>query len=51
MLDEGRGQTSARDRFETLFGSLRGDLQAWLELECLRRSETKRLNRIASSAR
>jgi hypothetical protein len=52
LIQETRGVDVARKRFEGLFGSLRGDeREAWRELESLRARETKRLEKIARSAR
>jgi hypothetical protein len=45
LMDETREVNDARSRFEALFGSLRGDRKAWDELESLRRTEAKRLDR------
>jgi len=42
--------SAARKEFGALFGSLRGDYQAFRELESLRNKEAKRLERIAGSA-
>jgi len=51
LIQETRGVAVARKGFEGLFGSLRGDQEAWRELEALRARETRRLERIARSAR
>jgi len=51
LIREARGVTVARKRFEGLFGSLRGDREAWRELESLRLKETRRLEIMARSAR
>ncbi len=47
LIQEARGVETARARFEAFFGSLLGDMEAWRELESLRRAERKRLERIA----
>ena len=51
LIQDMRGVAEARKRFEALFGGLREDREAWHELESLRGRETKRLERIARSAR
>ena len=51
LIQETHGVSAARKNFEALFGSLRGDRDAWHELESLRAREARRLERIASSAR
>lgn len=47
LIHQTRGVAEARARFEALFGILRGDRDAWRELESLRRGERRRLERIA----
>jgi len=51
LIQETHGVSAARKNFEALFGSLRGDRDAWHELESLRAREARRLERIARSAR
>ena len=49
LIDQSRGVEEARDRFHKLFGSLRGDKEAWKNLQQLRR-EDKRLERPSKSS-
>jgi hypothetical protein len=49
LIQETHHMADARKDFGTLFGSLRGDRNAWRELESLRAREAKRLERIARS--
>jgi len=51
LIQDMRGMAAAIKRFEALFGGLRGDREVWHELESLRGKETRRLERIARSAR
>ena len=50
LIQERRDVSAARNDFEALFGSLRGDRDAWHELESLRVREARRLERLANSA-
>jgi len=50
LIQERRDVSAARNDFEALFGSLRGDRDAWQELESLRVREARRIERLANSA-
>jgi len=50
LIEQARGTADCRARFEGLFGSMAGDRLAWPELRKLRKSERKRLERLARTA-
>jgi len=47
LIEQAKRVNAARTRFETLYGTLGPDDEAWLELRRLRREERERLERIA----
>ncbi len=49
LIEQSRGVEEARERFHKLFGSLRGDKEAWKNLQQFRR-EDKRLERLSKSS-
>lgn len=50
LLEEVKGVREAREKFEALFGSLRGERGVWRELEALRRAERRDVEERAESA-
>jgi len=50
LIMETQGKQEAREHFEKLFGSLRGEKRVWEDLRQLRRSEKQRHERLARSA-
>ena len=49
LIEQSRGVEEARRRFHNLFGSLRGDREAWKNLRQLRQ-EDKRLEKLSKSS-
>jgi hypothetical protein len=49
LIERSRGAEEAKDRFHKLFGSLRGDKEAWKNLRQLRQ-EDERLERLGRAS-
>jgi len=50
LIEQARGVTDSKARFERLFASMEGDKVAWSELSKLRKGERRRLDRLARAA-
>lgn len=50
LVAEAEGSKQAREKFDSLFGSLKGEGSVWRELETFRRSERVALERRARPA-